>query len=123
MNAIPINPNISQKAVTSATSTCSSCGIELEDNEFWQVTRYIKKLAKIPCKKCGGNIEIAFNPAREAWNINKACTCPLELTELGLDSIRNYSPWEKKYYYYCSKCFEEHPLKKNIVMTEVLKTP
>lgn len=101
---------------------CQSCGLSLAlGSEFWIVARYVKKPFIIKCPTCEkGTVTFEYSLAEEKYMIIKDCMCPTIFGEARLESLKNHKAWEKKYYYFCDKCFQkENPLK-NIVSTEVL---
>jgi len=103
------------------TSRCANCGKELNDeDEFWIVTRWKKNLPKFPCPICQkGTIVFEYFASFDKYKIEKDCKCHTEFTPELLDTVRARGKWERTYYHFCGKCFQDQPLK-NIMTVEIL---
>lgn len=100
---------------------CANCGKPMdEDEEFWIITRYSKNPAIISCPECKkGKIILEYSSIKAKYKMIRDCTCPFQFSEDSLESLKSRSSWGKKSYHFCSKCFQDYPLK-NVISVEVL---
>lgn len=84
---------------------CEICKTPLIQDIFWVIERHEKQISTWPCKQCGKLFTLEYKVETDSYEINKSCSCPLQITQETLG--QSVAIWKTKRFTYCDNCFKE----------------